>query len=156
MKNRHETTKPVAKTEGLVTQELADELLVYDERKHKAHCLNETAWKIWEECTGEQNVAEISQRTSKKLKASVDETMVWVALDELSKNGLLQERVTVDALSRRAMMRRLGIGAAIAIPVVTSIIAPKAITAATCRPTGQSCTTGAQCCSGICSGTTCL
>ncbi len=155
MENNQKNTKPVAKTEGLITQELADELLVYDERKHKAHCLNETAWKIWEECNGENSVAEISERTSQKLQAPVDEEMVWVALDALGKNGLLKERVAVDAMSRRAMMRRLGIGAAIAIPVVTSIIAPKAISAATCLASGQPCTSSAQCCSGLCNAGTC-
>ncbi len=155
MKNTQKVIKPVAKTDGLVTQELADELLVYDERKHKAHCLNTTAWKVWEECNGENSVAEISQRTSRKLNASVDEELVLLALAELGKNGLLKETVALDAMSRRAMMRRLGIGAAIAIPAVTSIIAPRAVTAATCIASGQPCTTSPQCCSGVCSASTC-
>ena len=155
MMNIQEVTKPVAKIDGLITQELADELLVYDERKHKAHCLNETAWKIWEECNGENSIAEISKRISEKLNAPVDEALVLVGLAELGKNGLLKERITVEAMSRRAMMRRLGLGAAIAIPMVTSIVAPKAISAATCLASGQPCTTSAQCCSGICNVNVC-
>jgi hypothetical protein len=155
MKNTQDTSKPAAKIEGLITQELADELLVYDERKHKAHCLNQTAWKIWQECNGENSIAEISKRTSEKLNATVDEELVMVALAELGKNGLLKEPVTFEAMSRRAMMRRLGIGAAIAIPMVTSIVAPKAISAATCTASGGPCTTSAQCCSGLCSGSVC-
>lgn len=35
--------RPLARSEGLVIQEMPDEVLVYDLETNKAHCLNETA-----------------------------------------------------------------------------------------------------------------
>ena len=34
---------PIARSNGLVVQEMPDEVLVYDLDSNKAHCLNETA-----------------------------------------------------------------------------------------------------------------
>src|SRR5687767_10027501 len=45
--------KPRARAEDLVIEELGDELLVYDERQHRAHCLSPTAVRVWRACDGE-------------------------------------------------------------------------------------------------------
>ncbi|HEY0006876.1 MAG TPA: hypothetical protein VGB17_19000, partial [Pyrinomonadaceae bacterium] len=73
---------------------------------------------------------------------------------------LLEERVSfplaAQAVNRRQMMRTLGVAAAVAVPVVSSIIAPTAAQAGTCRLTGVNCTTANDCCSGVCSGGVCV
>jgi hypothetical protein len=55
----HDRLIPCARTEGLVVQTLADEVLVYDLERHKAHCLNHAAALIWKHCDGRTSVAEM-------------------------------------------------------------------------------------------------
>ena len=151
---------PRARTDGLVVHELSDEVLVYDRDRDKAHCLNQTAALVWKYCDGKTTVAEIAQRLGRDLKAGrVDEKVVWYALDQLGKDNLLDEIVTAPAIlsgmSRREMVRVLGVAAVVAVPLVTSIIAPTPAQAATCLTPGSACSSGAQCCSGLCSGGAC-
>ena len=146
---------PAARQEGLIVQELSDEVLVYDEQRHKAHCLNQTAAVVWRQCDGRRGAPEVARRASAEMGATVGEEMVWLAVEELGKRGLLRERLGVGGTSRREVMKRLGLGAAVALPLVTTIVAPEAAEAANCIPSGQPCTTGPQCCSLLCSGSTC-
>lgn len=160
MKSEAEQIKPQARKEGLVVQRVQDEVLVYDEDRHKAHCLNETAAAVWTHCNGKTTVDEISRLLEKQLRMPVDKDVLEFGLDQLEKAQLLEEPISRasngKAISRREVMRRIGIGAAVALPLVTSIIAPRAANAINCRTTGQACTTNAQCCSNNCvGGTTC-
>ena len=157
MKNRREQKVPEARTEGLVVQQLAEEVLVYDQSRHKAHCLNHTAALVWEQCDGRSSVKEIARKLSLEMEAEVEADVVWLAVEQLSKTHLLKEvgSRSGEGVSRREVMRRIGIGAAVALPIVTSIVAPKASEAANCRPSGTACTTSAQCCSGLCNAGTC-
>jgi len=152
---------PRARREGLVIQELPDEVLVYDRDRDKAHCLNQTAALVWKYCDGKNTVPGIAQRLQRDLATdAIDDKVVWYALGQLSKDNLLEETVTPPALlagmSRREMVRVLGLAAVVAVPVVTSIVAPTPAQAATCLPSGAACSTSAQCCSGLCQpGGTC-
>ena len=152
--NNSTTIKPLARKEGLVIQELLDETLVYDLERDKAHCLNRSAAIIWNHCDGKREVAALSQILSQQTGLPADDNLVWLALDELSKAHLLPK--TTSRLSRREIIKRVGLSAAIALPLVTSIVAPSAVHAATCRASGQPCTTSAECCSGVCNASTCL
>ncbi len=49
---------PIARKEGLVIQEMPEEVLVYDLDTNKAHCLNQTAAFVWKSCDGRNSVAE--------------------------------------------------------------------------------------------------
>ncbi|HEY0004483.1 MAG TPA: hypothetical protein VGB17_06700, partial [Pyrinomonadaceae bacterium] len=51
---------PLARKEGLVVRELADELLVYDTRRDRAHCLNKTASLVWQRCDGLTSTSEMA------------------------------------------------------------------------------------------------
>ena len=147
---------PKARQEGLVVQQLADEVLVYDNERFKAHCLNRTAALVWQHCDGKKTTRDIALALEKEAGSPVGEEVVWLALGQLGKSRLLTERVMpIDGnagISRREVIRRVGIAAAVALPVVTSIVAPKAAQAANCLPQGSSCTTSAQCCSNLCNG----
>ena len=147
---------PRARTEGLVIQELPDEVLVYDRDRDKAHCLNQTAALVWKYCDGKTTVPSMVKRLESDLRTeSVDEKVVWFALGQLSKDHLLEEEsfippTLMSGLTRREMVRVLGLAAVVAVPVVTSIVAPTPAQAATCLGSGAACTAGAQCCSGVC------
>jgi len=147
---------PRARREGLVIQELPDEVLVYDRERDKAHCLNQTAALIWGYCDGKTTVPMMAQHLERDLNANkVDEKIVWYALDQLGKDHLLEEGFVAPSLlggmTRRQMVQALGVAAVIAIPLVTSIVAPTPAQASTCLPTGSACSGPAQCCSGTCS-----
>lgn len=158
MTDRAEQPAPRARKDGLVVEELPDELLVYDLDRHKAHCLNETAALIWKRCDGRTTVAAMARAVAGELKAPVGEEVVRFALDQLDRSCLLEgwaPRSERGKLSRREAMRRLGLAAALAVPVVTSIVAPTAADAVTCGGFGAPCTAPAQCCSGVCNAGFC-
>jgi hypothetical protein len=149
---------PRARREGLVIQELPDEVLVYDRERDKAHCLNQTAALVWGYCDGKTTVPTMARHLERDLKTTtVDEKIVWYALNQLSKDHLLADDFVAPAMlsgmSRRQMVRVMGVAAVIALPLVTSIIAPTPAQAATCLATGSSCSSGAQCCSNQCPAT---
>ena len=146
--------KPVARKQGLVIRELPDEVLVYDLDRDRAHCLNMTAAFVWQRCNGRNTTARIAQTLGRQFDCAVDEKIVWLALDQLGRNHLLERRPApppaLMGMDRRAMVRALGLVTIVAIPVVKSIVAPTAAEAATCIASGQPCATSAQCCSGLC------
>ncbi|HXM33572.1 MAG TPA: PqqD family peptide modification chaperone [Pyrinomonadaceae bacterium] len=151
---------PRARREGLVIQELPDEVLVYDRERDKAHCLNQTAALVWGYCDGKTTVPTMARHLERDLDANkVDEKIVWYALDQLSKDHLLEESFVpptmLGGMTRRQMVQVLGVAAVIAIPLVTSIVAPTPAQAATCIPSGQACVQSSQCCSGLCSSSIC-
>jgi hypothetical protein len=154
--------RPRARTADLVIREMSDEVLVYDLKSHKAHCLNQMAAVVWRCCDGSKTVAEIAPLVEGELNAPVNEDAVWLAVERLGKASLLERRVFAPEgsprLSRRGAIRKLGLGVAVAMPVVISIVAPTAVSAASCISTGLtgSCVTPTSnnCCSGCCSAGT--
>ena len=152
-------TKPCARSKGLVVQKLEGEVLVYDTEKQQAHCLNGTAALIWEQCDGTRTVKELAGLLRGDVTEREREELVWIALEELNRSNLLEEPLArpsaMSGLSRRQMLKAAGVAAMIAVPVVSTIVAPKAAQASTCLPTSAGCTISAQCCSGICSGGAC-
>jgi len=153
-------TRPLARKEGLVIEELSDEVLIYDLDRDRAHCLNQTAAFVWQRCDGRKSAIDITRELSSTVSERLDNRIVWLALDQLRRNHLL-----IDApipppgfagMDRREMIRALGLTAAVAIPVVASIVAPTPAQAATgCATVGQACGgTNPACCSGCsCDGT---
>lgn len=144
-------TAPKARKEGILIQELSDEVLVYDLDNHKAHCLNKAAAMVWEHCDGNNSIRDIALAMGSDLNAQADEAMVWHALDQLDKARLLENKISQPdgkpKLSRRELIRKAGIAAMIAIPVVTSILAPKALASAT--SCGSACSPGSAECVAI-------
>ena len=147
---------PKARRNQLVRKELGREMLVYDRNSDKAHCLNAPAALVWAHCDGLTTVAEMARLLEDEMRAPVADEVVWFALEQLRKSSLLQEPWTrpsqVAQMSRRVMVRRLGIAAAVTVPLVTSIIAPTAAAAATCTlgQPGATCVNNGDCCSNSC------
>jgi hypothetical protein len=152
-------TLPRARQKGLIIKVLHDETLVYDRTTHKAHCLNHTAATIWRYCDGLSSISDIARRAGKELESPINNEFVWIALKQLAGARLLNESIELPVgirkLSRRQMMN-LGLGAALAVPLVISIFAPTTVEAASCRDSGQTCVVSAQCCTLICNQGTCV
>jgi Coenzyme PQQ synthesis protein D (PqqD) len=151
--------RPQKRQDGLIIRELDNEILIYDTENNKAHCLNQTAALVWKQCDGNTTTEEMSRVISRELGTEINERVVWFAIKQFNQDHLLEETVNMPAallasgLNRRDVVRALGLAAVVAVPLVTSIVAPTAAQAATCLPSGSPCATGAQCCSGICLGT---
>ncbi|HRH46475.1 MAG TPA: PqqD family peptide modification chaperone [Pyrinomonadaceae bacterium] len=137
-------TKPLAKTSEILLQELENELLVYDLQTNKAFCLNETSSIVFQLCDGTRSVAEISQTLNKHLKQSVSEDFVWLALDSFKKDDLLEEgeqfAINFKGLTRRQVIKKVGLASMVALPLISSVVAPNAAMAASapavnCSPT---------------------
>ena len=119
---------PVARKEGLLVETLPDEVLVYDLERKKAHCLNQTAALIWQRCDGRTTVSEIAIALSDQLNTPIDEQVVWYGLKHLNKTRLLEEDVVLPGelpnATRRDLIRKIGL--AVSVPLVISVLAPKA------------------------------
>lgn len=154
--------RPIARKEGLVIQEMPDEVLVFDMETNKAHCLNETAAFVWKACDGKHSVTEITKLFGNRSGKPVDENLVWLAIDQLNDNNLLEEKIQANfnGQSRREVIKKIGLAAVIALPIVSSLVAPTAAFAVACSGTVVSCTTPLACndctpCTGVPDGRCC-
>lgn len=163
--------KPVARKEGLVIQEMPDEVLVYDLQTNKAHCLNQTAAFVWKNCDGENSVGDIVRQFENKTGERVQNDLVWLAIDQLGERNLLETNMPAKFAgeSRRSVLKKIGFASMVALPVIASMAAPTAVMAVGCSgirngDAGEctgcegapcSCPTGTgngTCTGGICTG----
>lgn len=150
---------PKARTIELIEQNVDNEHLIYDLQINKAYSLNETSKNVFKACDGETSFDEL------KIRYQYTDDLIYLALDELRKNDLLEGDYTSPfvGMSRREVVRKVGLASMIALPVICALIAPDAINASsTCLQPGQSgsfpssCSTrptcnafcNSQCCSG--------
>lgn len=134
---------PTARKAGLVVQEVPDEVLVYDLNTNKAHCLNKTAAAVWQSCDGTKSISDIASILAGQSGASVSDEIVWLAIDQLNENNLLESKLKADfaGQSRRDVLKKLGLAAVVALPIVASLVAPKsAMASVSCG-----CTASSQC-----------
>lgn len=134
--------RPLARSEGLLSEELDDELLVYDEQRHLACRLNRTAALVWRHADGARSVADLVEVLRSKIELA-DEDLVLVALDQLVEHELIESGYPARdhdeaRMSRRRFIRRVGVvgAAALALPVVESVVAPTAAAAASVTAPG--------------------
>src|ERR1700730_7842010 len=80
---------PQRRNDRLVVEELAEETLVYDLDRHRAHCLNKTAAAVWRNCDGKRTIAELAAMLPRESKESGGEDVVLLALNQLQKRHLL-------------------------------------------------------------------
>lgn len=146
---------PMSRKSNVVVQEIKNEVLVYDLNINKAFCLNQTSAMVYLLSDGNNSVAEISALMSKKLKISVSEDLVWLALDGLMKDNLLEnsEEQTnhFAASSRREAVKRVGLASLVMFPIISSIVAPNAAMAQSALlPLNAACSSSSVCQSNNC------
>lgn len=151
--------KPISRKSNLVVQELNNEVLVYDLLVNKAFNLNETSVLIWQLCNGNNTISDIARIISQRFSLPVNEDLVWLALEQLKKENLLEnaEEVSIDfgGLSRREIIRKIGFATLVVLPVISALIAPAAIKAQSsncvallatgCTPANFPCCSGLTC-----------
>ena len=132
MKRPEQQILPTARKQDLVTRQLPGELLIYDLQRHKLFCLNQSAAIVWKSCNGKRTLADLTAELQRHHESPIDEQVVWLALDQLQKSNLLRMRFSPSSqlrISRRGLIRA-GMATAIALPVITMIVAPIAASAA--------------------------
>jgi hypothetical protein len=149
---------PKARTENLLEQNLEKETLIYDLTIDKAFNLNETLSIVYKACGGNQTFDEIRR------KHKFTDDFIYLALDELKRNKLLADESYVSPFaqtSRREVIKKVGLATMFALPIITGLIAPKAVNAASGgaaarRNLNDSCSYGfdERCDQGLCFGTT--
>jgi hypothetical protein len=136
---------PRPRPQGVISQELDGELLLYVEETHRASSLNASAARIWMLCDGQRAAGAIA------VEAELGSEVVLAALRQFADAGLLENASEVPSvdLSRRRMLRTV----AIAGPAVLIVMAPLASAACSLGPSGAPgapCVSGATCCSTVC------
>ena len=118
---------PLARQKGLVVQEMPDEVLVYDLDSNKAHCLNQTSALVWKSCDGNNSVLDIVRQFESNSGGKVSEDLVWLAIDQLNENGLLEGQMPArfQGQTRRQVIKTIGLASMVALPVVASLVTPQ-------------------------------
>lgn len=135
---RHATRvqRPMARSDELVVEEVGDEILVYDQRNDRAHCLSGAAARVWRASDGDTTVEQMSDALE------IDLDVVRDALQELGGCDLLEAWQPAGVTRREATTKLAKVGAvAAAAPLIYSIAAPSpalATSQATCLNAGCS------------------
>jgi hypothetical protein len=146
---------PRARQDGLLEETVGEELLLYDESSHIAHCLSPIAAGVWRHCDGERDVSELA------VLIGASENLVADALRELREKDLLAAeptlmQSTVPGISRRdVIVRGVRVGAAVAaVPLIVSATAATPAMASSgegaCKNTGLGTDSCCLCLSGVC------
>jgi len=113
----------------ITIQDVETETLIYDERSHKAWCLNRSSASIWRLCNGQHTIAQIAAMAAVDMGSQVNEDLVLLTLEELLQKELLDPQTAEflpQGLSRRQMIGRAGLAAAALLPVIAVLTAPPA------------------------------
>jgi Coenzyme PQQ synthesis protein D (PqqD) len=144
--------KPKSRKNNLLVQDLEIETLVYDLKTNQAFCLNQTSSLVWQFCDGKNSIADISSLVSQKLHILASEDFVLLALKELQKNNLLESDSQVENLfagfNRREIIKKVGFASMIALPIISSVIAPTAANAKSGIVCSTPCGASVPCCPG--------
>jgi hypothetical protein len=93
---------PRARQDGLLEEGVGEELLLYDQDRHTAHCLSRIAACVWRHCDGEHDVTELARL------AGASENLVADALHELrGKNMLAAEAELTHGIGERVSRREV-------------------------------------------------
>lgn len=95
---------PLARHDGLLEERVGEELLLYDQDRHTAHCLSPIAACVWRHCDGEHDLIDLA------VLAGVSEDLVADALHELREKDLLDSEPALMQDTLPGESRREAIG----------------------------------------------
>jgi hypothetical protein len=132
----HSSWMPAARRQGIITQHLEGQLVLYDTRSHHAYCLTDEAATVFKLCDGTRTLDLLARAA-----LPVARSTVLQVVDELASLDLF----TADArLLRRQVLAAPLVGGTF----VASMLVPRAAAAASCVGILGSCGTR-SCCPGL-------
>jgi hypothetical protein len=152
----------LARVDGIISEPVGEELVVYDGDNQSAHALSAAAAAVWVLCSGERSLDQIAG------ELHIDLEIVQQALRELGDCGLLADDLTVKhGYSRREAAARFAkvAAATLSVPLIYSVaISPATAAASGCAASGplasaMGCTadpgfsgsiSSSVCCTGAC------
>jgi hypothetical protein len=127
-----------ARRDGLLIENLGDEVVVYDLKRDRAHRLNRTTALVWSYCDGQRTVPQMAAELQRELDPAVSEDLVWLTLDRLESCCLLEgfqlRSPEQTRMSRRRVVRNVGLVGALSLllPTVTTLVVPTPAQAQSC------------------------
>ncbi len=137
---------PRARQDDFLVETVGEELLLYDQESHTAHCLSPIAACVWRHCDGEHDL------TGLAVLAGASKDLVADALHELREKDLLEAepqlmRSTVPSISRReAIGQSVRYGAAAGSLIVSATAATPAMAASPSVTCASGVVKGSFCC----------
>jgi hypothetical protein len=129
---------PLARSEGLLIEQVDSEKVIFDEETKEAHCLAPLASVVFAHSDGRTSPAQLAGIASERLGEPVSEEQIQVALAQLEGRGLLSSPLPVR-ISRRDMIHKsAAFGTAAAATTLILTIEPSLAQAATCISTACS------------------
>jgi hypothetical protein len=122
--------RPVARTEGLVTETVGDETVVFDVDSKEAHCLKSLAAAVFMYADGSRTASDIAELAAYRMGTPVTVAEVNDAFAQLDSRSLLDQGPVVvrNGISRRDALKRFGAvaGVAAATPLIATVSASAA------------------------------
>lgn len=127
---------PKSRSANILQQEINEGIMIYDLDKNTAYSLNETSTIIYKYCDGKTTFEDI------KKNHQFSDDLIYFALDQLNANNLLEDYDSKHfaGMSRREVIRKIGLASMVALPMISYLVAPQAAAAASCigdRPTNS-------------------
>jgi hypothetical protein len=115
-----------------IVEQLMKEVMIYDQKRNKAFCLNHKAAFVWQHCDGETTIDELTSLLQQQSSEPIDAAVVQFALESLAADGLLEPATFISevpaGMTRRSLVQKFGLTAAMSLPLVTTLLVapPKA------------------------------
>jgi hypothetical protein len=126
-------TRPRSRAEGLLVEQVNDEIVVFDTESREAHCLSPLAAVVFDHCDGRVSPEGMAALATERLGEPFDVAGVEEALAQLDERKLLEP---TPGMTRRSMIGKSAVagGAVFAAPMIMSVFPPAAAAAgsATC------------------------
>lgn len=109
-----------------IVEQLMNEVMIYDQKRKKAFCLNPQAAFIWQHCDGKTTITELVTLLQEDSAEVPSVALVRFALETLAADGLLEpatfQSEVKPGVTRRSLIQKFGLTAAMSLPVVTGLL----------------------------------
>ncbi len=117
----------IRKADGLLTERVGADVLVYNRARQETHALNETAAIIFDLADGKTTREAMTAEVSRRSGLPEDTEIVDYAIAELTEAQLIKvDKPLASTITRRALIRKLGLTliAAAALPLIETVVMP--------------------------------
>ena len=124
-----QTDKPRVRQSDVFSEEIQEERVIYDNSNQRVHHLNPTMSWVWSHCDGSRTIDELTVAMQNATGSDDARGLIASGLAQLAEANLLEPgSVDLTALEgeRSTVSRRAAVvaGISIAVPIMTSILAP--------------------------------